>query len=107
MLENPTNTRSKAIKKCIFMILGQLAKKYNQSFNITNSIIHMLHKFEHIPPHLAEFMEVLVNEYECTQTLSDVMRFVNCCDINGLRFINLQRDWAYESTRCSTGLQRS
>lgn len=74
MLENTTNTRSKAIKKCIFMIIGQLVKKYNQSFNTVNSIIHLLHNFEHLPPHLAELMEVLVNEYESTQTLSEMLR---------------------------------
>lgn len=56
------------------MILGQLVKKYNQSFNLTNSIIHMLHNFEHLPPHLAELMEVLVNDYEIPQALSDVIR---------------------------------
>lgn len=75
MLENPANTRSKAIKKCIFLILGQLVKKYNQSFNLTTSIIHMLHNFEHLPPHLAELMETLVNECGQSQILVDVLRY--------------------------------
>lgn len=73
MLENPANTKSKAIKKCIFLILGQLVKRYNQSFNLTNSIIHMLHNFEHLPPHLAELMESLV--VESPQILPDVLRY--------------------------------
>ena len=76
MLENPANTRSKAIKKCIFMIIGQLVKKYSQSFNVITSIIHLLHNFEHLPPHLAELMEVLVNDYESPHALSEMMRYV-------------------------------
>jgi hypothetical protein len=58
------------------MIIGQLVKKYAQSFNVVTSLIHLLHNFEHLPPHLAELMEVLVNDYESPHALSEMLRYI-------------------------------
>ncbi len=74
MLEDPANAKSKVIKRCLFLLISILVKKYNQAPGVVNSLINMLHKFEHLPPHIAELMEVMVNEFKCTQIVGDIIR---------------------------------
>jgi len=74
MLEESSNLKSKVVKKCIFMLLSILVKKYNQSLNITTTLTHLLHQSEHLAPVVAEFLEVLVKEHENTHIVSDLLR---------------------------------
>lgn len=74
MLEDSTNTKCKPVKKCIFMLISLLAKKYNQGLGVVNSLINLLHQFEHLPSVIAELMEVMVNEYHCEHIVGDIVR---------------------------------
>jgi len=73
-LENPANTRSKSLKRSIFLLVAILVKKYNQALSATTSIIHLLMKHEHLPGPVAELLEVLVKEYDNQQIVGDFLR---------------------------------
>jgi condensin complex subunit 1 len=75
MLEDATNTKSKPVKRCLFLMVSILvSKKYNQSLGVVNSLINLLHKCEHLAVPIAELMEVMVNEYQCAQVVGDILR---------------------------------
>jgi hypothetical protein len=74
LLENPINTKSKAIKRSIFLIIACLIKRYNQSIGAVASLDHLLHNFEHIPPVLAELMETLVNEFDLSPVFAELIK---------------------------------
>jgi pterin-4a-carbinolamine dehydratase len=55
------------------MMIATLAKKYNQSTGVVNSLINLLHQFEHLPSVIAEMTEVVVKEYSF-QIVPDILR---------------------------------
>ena len=55
------------------MLIATLVKKYNQSTGVVNSIINLLHQFEHLPSVIAEMTEVITKEYQF-QIVPDILR---------------------------------
>lgn len=74
MLENQNNTKNKVIKRCLFILLATIIKKYNQNVGINTAIIHMLHHHEHLAVVIVELMEMLHKEYECSHVVGDIVR---------------------------------
>jgi condensin complex subunit 1 len=74
LFENPVNVKSKVTRRCIFILYATLVKRYNQSLGVTTSLLHLLHNFEHVASPLVELVELLANEYECSQVIGDILR---------------------------------
>jgi condensin complex subunit 1 len=74
ILENPNNAKNKVIKRCLFILIATLIKKYNQTVGVTTALIHLLHNYEHLAVVVVELMETLCQEYECSHMVGDVVR---------------------------------
>ena len=73
-MENPANTKNKALKRCIFLLVTILVKKYNQALSATTSLTHLLMKHEHLTVAVAELLEFMVKETEMSPIVGDFIR---------------------------------
>lgn len=72
-MENPTNTKSKLIKKSIFILISTLIKKYNQNVNISTSFLHLISLFDHSIIPISEILENLSKEYNYNNIARDII----------------------------------
>ena len=81
VLENPLNAKNQEIRGQVFIILGNLVKRYGQSFQITMTLVNnILCKFEHAVVPLVDLMELFTTEYDNSQIVGDVLREIGKVD---------------------------
>ncbi|CAG8579451.1 5283_t:CDS:10 [Ambispora gerdemannii] len=73
MLENTANTKIAKLKFCVYKILSKCVKDYNHAFGAQTTIIQNLQYYEHLSEPMAEFLEVLANQFDHTQLAEEIL----------------------------------
>ncbi|RIB15151.1 non-SMC mitotic condensation complex subunit 1 [Gigaspora rosea] len=73
ILENVTNTKDSAIKKIVYQILSVCVKDHNHAFGAQTSIMQNLQYYEHLAEPMAEFLDVLANQYDHTRLTEEIL----------------------------------
>ncbi|CAG8435255.1 1824_t:CDS:10 [Scutellospora calospora] len=73
ILENVTNTKDSEIKKFVYQILSICVKEYNHAFGAQTSIIQNLQYYEHLSEPMAEFLDVLAQQYDYTRLAEEIL----------------------------------
>jgi condensin complex subunit 1 len=74
ILENPSISKFKPLRRCASSILASLAVKYDQSISIAASLLHLLHKHEHIASAACEIVEIMTQDHQNAQFVVDILR---------------------------------
>ncbi|CAG8544327.1 22071_t:CDS:10 [Dentiscutata erythropus] len=73
ILENVTNTKDSAIKKIVYQILSVCVKEHNHAFGAQTSIMQNLQYYEHLAEPMAEFLDVLAENYNHTRLTEEIL----------------------------------
>lgn len=90
MLEAQVNVKSKAIRRSLFQILALLTTKYKFGVQVSTGVLDGLNKHEFLAAPLAELMQILVLEFENTNIVGDLLRYLNA---------HFQRNWPHRHQR--------
>ena len=74
MMESPTNLKNPSLKRTMFELIATPTQSYNQHVATVASLLHLLHKFEHLPPVITELLAVLANDYGNVKVSGDILR---------------------------------
>ena len=76
VLESQTAAKDEGVLRVIHEVLGAVVQSYNQTFNVTTSILHLLSHFEHLSGPLAAMVDGLVAKYDGQSVVNELMREV-------------------------------
>lgn len=83
MLEAQANVKSKAIRRSLFQILALLTTKYKFGVQVSTGVLDGLNKHEFLAGPLAELMQILVLEFENTNIVGDLLRYLQHSYVQG------------------------
>ncbi|OAE32488.1 hypothetical protein AXG93_3242s1100 [Marchantia polymorpha subsp. ruderalis] len=78
---------NKDCKEALYVIISASAIKYNYQISIVATMIHMLHKHEHVPIPFAELVSLAENQYAASSLAVDLLRAIGQIDPS-----NFERD---------------
>lgn len=84
VLENPVNSKSKAIKSSAFMIIGTLAMKYHYSIHIVSSMMDHMRKVENIVTVFVDLVDYVVTSHNFSPIITDILRDISKITANEL-----------------------
>ncbi|CAB4424236.1 unnamed protein product [Rhizophagus irregularis] len=85
MLENVTMTKPssiKSIKSLVYTILSICVKEHNHAFGAQTTIIQNLQYYEHLSEPMAEFLQVLIQQYGHTQLAENTLGEISDKEFN-------------------------
>lgn len=74
LLESETRVKSTAIRMHTFKVLCVAVKHHGHAFNAQTSVIQNLTYFEHLAEPMAEFLNILAEQYDYPQLAEDVIK---------------------------------
>ncbi|OLL22186.1 Condensin complex subunit 1 [Neolecta irregularis DAH-3] len=78
LTESETLIKTVAIRMRVFKVLGIAIKHHGHAFGAQTCIVQALLYFEHLPEYMAEFLQILIEQYDYPQLTDDILRELSC-----------------------------
>lgn len=82
VLENEARVKNTAIRMHAFKVLCIAVKHHGHAFGAQTSIIQNLSYFEHLSEPMAEFLQILAEQYDCPQLTEEILRDLSNKEFN-------------------------
>ncbi|KAH3732689.1 condensin-2 complex subunit D3 [Pelomyxa schiedti] len=77
LVENPSVTRLKQVRRSLTVVLGVLVKQYSQWPVVMTSMINLMHQYEHVPEMFSEIVSCIASEFKCHQCVGSILREIS------------------------------